>query len=99
VIQAGSQKNEDAALLELCSILSPDPTPNTEEYDIDFNVTLTSKNNTYVKNHWHTYKYISSYKKCGLFSEEVTELPLNLRVVRYKLFPKASNLLLLLLPT
>jgi hypothetical protein len=126
VIQPGSQKNEDAALLELCSLLSLQdiivsdrgyeslitfyllakegrkfvirikdessstsilkhyPTPNTEEYDIDFNVILTSKNNTYVKNHWDTYKYISSYKKCGLFSEEVTELPLNLRVVRYK---------------
>jgi IS4 transposase len=66
------------------SILKHYPTPDTEEYDIDFNVILTSKNNTYVKNHWDTYKYISSYKKCGLFSEEVTELPLNLRVVRYK---------------
>ena len=111
VVQPGSQKNEDAALLELVestsdrsifiadrgyeslmtfyklnhscgpfvirikdeqsstSILKYDPSPNTEEYDISFNVILTSKNNSYVKQYWDTYKYISSYKKHPEFSE------------------------------
>ena len=126
VIQPGSQKNENAALLELVksasdhsifiadrgyeslmtfyklnqshipfvirikdeqsstSILKYYPTPNLEEYDIPFDVTLTSKNNSYVKQHWDTYKYISSYKKHPEFTKETTELPLNIRVVRYK---------------
>lgn len=66
------------------SILKHYPTPDAEEYDINFNVSLTSKNNSYVKQHWDTYKYISSYKKHPEFSEEVTELPLNIRAVRYK---------------
>lgn len=126
VIQPGSQKNEDAALLELMksasdhsifiadrgyeslmtfykfnqnnvpfvirikneesstSILKYYPTPNLEEYDIPFDVTLTSKNNSYIKQHWDTYKYISSYKKHPEFTKEIKELPLNMRVIRYK---------------
>lgn len=127
VLQPGSQKNEDAALLELASHSSLDKaiftadrgyealmsfyrlqkvqipfvirikdekssssilkyykTPETEEYDIPFHVTLTRKNNKYVKEHWDTYKYISSYPRHPEFDEKTTELPLNIRVVRFK---------------
>lgn len=127
VLQPGSQKNEDAALLELASHSSLDKaifttdrgyealmsfyrlqkvqipfvirikdekssssilkyykTPESEEYDILFHVTLTSKNNKYVKEHWDTYKYISSYPRHPEFDEKTTELPLNIRVVRFK---------------
>lgn len=45
------------------SILKHYPTPDTEEYDISFDVTLTCKNNSHVKANWETYKYISSYSK------------------------------------
>ncbi len=43
------------------SILKYYKTPDSEEYDIPFNVILTSKNNRHVKDHWDVYKYISSY--------------------------------------
>ncbi len=48
-------KDEDSAI----SLLKQYPTPETEEYDIPFNVTLTCKNNKETKEHWNTYKYIS----------------------------------------
>lgn len=66
------------------SILKHYPTPDTEEYDIPFDVTLTCKNNSHVKANWETYKYISSYSKHPEFQNGVTELPLHGRVVRYK---------------
>lgn len=66
------------------SILKHYPTPDTEEYDISFDVTLTCKNNSHVKANWETYKYISSYSKHPEFQNGVTELPLHGRVVRYK---------------
>lgn len=66
------------------SILKHYPTPDTEEYDIPFDVTLTCKNNSHVKANWETCKYISSYSKHPEFQNGVTELPLHGRVVRYK---------------
>ena len=66
------------------SILKHYPTPETEEYDIPFDVTLTSRNNKKVKENWDTYKYISSYPKHPEFSNGVTELPLHGRAVRFK---------------
>lgn len=127
IMQPGSQKNEDAAFLDLArryegpkaiftcdrgyealmcfyrlnecgkyfvirikddasaiSLLKHYPTPDTELYDIPFNVTLTSKNNSHVKANWDTYKYISSYPRHPEFKNGVTELPLHGRVVRYK---------------
>ena len=45
---------------------------------------LTSKNNRHVKDHWDVYKYISSYRKQPEFDDQTTELPLNIRVVRFK---------------
>lgn len=66
------------------SILKHYPTPDTEEYDISFDVTLTCKNNSHVKANWETCKYISSYSKHPEFQNGVTELPLHGRVVRYK---------------
>ncbi|UNT95535.1 transposase [Allobaculum mucilyticum] len=66
------------------SILKHYPTPDTEEYDISFDVTLTCKNNSHVKANWETYKYISSYSKHPEFQNGVTELPLHGRAVRYK---------------
>ncbi len=54
------------------------------EYDIPFNVILTSKNNRHVKDHWDVYKYISSYRKQPEFDDQTTELPLKIRVVRFK---------------
>ncbi|UNT96459.1 hypothetical protein [Allobaculum mucilyticum] len=45
---------------------------------------LTSKNNRHVKDHWDVYKYISSYRKHPEFDGQTTELPLNIRVVRFK---------------
>lgn len=127
LLQPGSEKNEDSALLELArrssfqkaifiadrgyealmsfyrlqkehipfvirikdetsstSILKYYKTPDSEEYDIPFNVILTSKNNRHVKDHWDVYKYISSYRKQPEFDGQTTELPLNIRVVRFK---------------
>lgn len=127
VMQPGSQKNEDSALMELAhrhkgekaiytcdrgyealmtfyrlnqtnehfvirikdessanSILKHYPTPDTEEYDISFDVTLTCKNNSHAKSNWDTYKYISSYAKHPEFQNGVTELPLHGRIIRYK---------------
>ena len=66
------------------SILKHYPTPDTEEYDIPFDVTLTCKNNSHVKANWETCKYLSSYSKHPEFQNGVTELPLHGRVVRYK---------------
>ncbi len=50
-------------------------TPESEEYDIPFNVILTSKNNRHVKDHWDVSKYISSYRKQPEFDGQTTELP------------------------
>lgn len=125
IVQPGSEKNEDAALIELTlsardlpiyiadrgyealmtfyrfiqkgilfvirikdedsstSILRHYPTPDEDEYDIDFDVILTDKNNSHVKAHWDTYKYISHYKKEPEFDGSVHELELHGRVVRY----------------
>lgn len=126
VIQPGSEKNEDAALLEIAgrdkqsktiyiadrgyenlmlfhrlnkmgkhfvirikdeesaiSLLKHYPTPASEEYDIPFDITLTCKNNRETKDHWDTYKYISSYKTCPEFSDGTTHIPLPLRVIRF----------------
>lgn len=126
ILQPGSLKNEDSALIELAqsaddhsifiadrgyealltfyrlnhknvkfvirikdetsaiSILKHYPTPESEEYDIDFDVILTSKNNSKVKENKHLYKYISTYKKAPEFSDQISELPLHCRVIRYK---------------
>ncbi len=126
LLQPGSEKNEDSALLELARrssfqkaifiadrgyealmsfyrlqkehipfvirikdatsatrILTYYKTPDSEEYDIPFNVILTCKNNRHVKDHWDVYKYISSYRKQPEFDGQTTELPLNIRVVTF----------------
>lgn len=85
LVQAGTKfviriKDEDSAI----SIVKHYPTPNTDEYDIPFNVTLTSKNNKHVKDNWDTYKYISSYPRHPEFTDRVAELPLHGRIVRFK---------------
>ena len=73
-------KDEDSAI----SLLKHYPTPETEEYDIPFDVTLTCKNNKETKEHWNTYKYISSYKSWEEFSDGTAYIPLCMRVVRFK---------------
>ncbi|UNT97483.1 hypothetical protein [Allobaculum mucilyticum] len=52
---------------------------------------LTSKNNRHVKDHWDVYKYISSYRKHPEFDGQTTELPLNIRVVRFKAACEGMN--------
>lgn len=73
-------KDENSAI----SLLKHYPTPDSEVYDIPFDVILTSKNNSHVKANRDTYKYISSYPHHPEFENGVTELPLHGRVVRYK---------------
>lgn len=125
--QPGSEKNEDAAFLELAlkykgqkaiftcdrgyesmatfykldqagikfvirikdqasvnSIIKDYPKPDTDEYDISYNVILTTKSSTasLIKNRGK-YKYINPNKQSISFPEGVTELPLNLRIVRF----------------
>ena len=73
-------KDEDSAI----SLLKHYPTPEAEEYDIPFKVTLTCKNNKQTKEHWDTYKYISSYKYLEEFSDGTAYIPLSVRVVCFK---------------
>lgn len=127
LLQPGSKKNEDAALLELAikragekmiftcdrgyeslsafwnldqagvkfvirikdqqaynSILKYYPTPDTEEYDIPYTPILTSSNSkaSLMKNRGF-YKYINPKKQSIQFPCDITELPLNLRIVRF----------------
>lgn len=66
------------------SMLKYYPMPDTEEYDIPYNVILTTKSSdaSLIKNRG-IYKYISPKNQSLFFTEDETELKLNLRVVRF----------------
>lgn len=66
------------------SMLKHYPTPSTEEFDISYNITLTTKSSdASLINNKGRYKYISPNNQSLYFNKGETEVDLNLRVVRF----------------